>query len=267
MKIDGKIVAVTGGGQGLGRAMVEEAARRGAATVAVIDLDESAAAATAASLPNALAAQADVGSESALRTAIDTVRASAGPIDVFISNAGIGGAALSPFTDDDGWHTAYQVNVMSSVYAARILLPEMLARGSGHLVSTASSNALTTNPIHMAYAVTKHAQLAVAEWLAMTYGGSGIEVTCFCPKGMRTPMLISAAEAGDVYAQSSLRGAVTPAEAAAVCFDAIESSRFMAVTHEAVSAEFARKATDYEAWVRETQILHRDFAPNAGSLP
>jgi NAD(P)-dependent dehydrogenase (short-subunit alcohol dehydrogenase family) len=263
MRLAGRVVAVTGGGQGLGAEIAREAARRGAAGVGVIDLDEDSARGVAEELGGAAAA-GDVGSEESLRAAIAIIESRVGPIDVFVSNAGVTDRASNPFTPDAAWDRAWRIHAMSNVYAARILLPGMIARGGGHLVSTASSNALTTSPIEMAYAVSKHAQLAVAEWLAMTYADDGIAVTCFCPKGMKTPMLLATAAAGNAYAQNALESAVTPAEAAAICLDAVEADRFMAVTTTKVADEFALKGRDYEAWIAQARRMHAEFAPTAG---
>lgn len=264
MKIQGAVVAVTGGGSGLGAATCRSLHARGAADIVVIDLDGAAAEAVAGEV-GGHAFIADVGNEAMLASAIETATARVGPIDIFVSNAGIG-RADDPFAADEQWQRCWQVNVMSNVYVARILLPGMLERGRGHLVCTASSNALTTNPIDMGYAATKAAQLAVAEWLAMTYGDDGISVTCFCPKGMLTPMLLNAAE-HDPYAKSALTGAVTPEEAARIMLDAVEADRFMAITYLPVGEEFRLKAEDYEAWVEHARRLHREYAPTAGRPP
>jgi NAD(P)-dependent dehydrogenase (short-subunit alcohol dehydrogenase family) len=264
VKLTGTVVAVTGGGGGLGSATCRAARARGAAEIVVIDVNGDAAQAVATEVAGHAFA-ADVGDEAQLTGVIEAAAGQAGPIDVFISNAGVGGTR-DPYGDDAAWQRCWQVNVMSNVYAARALLPQMLRRGRGHLVSVASSNALTTNPIDMGYAATKAAQLSVAEWLAMTYGERGIEVTCFCPKGMLTPMLLEAAE-HDPYARSALTGAVTPDEAARIMLDAVESARFMAVTYPPVVDEFRLKAHDYEAWVAGAQRLHREYAPLVGRPP
>jgi NAD(P)-dependent dehydrogenase (short-subunit alcohol dehydrogenase family) len=261
VKLAGAVVAVTGGGGGLGSAICRAARTRGAVGVIVIDVNRDAARAVAAEV-GGHAFAADVGDEAQLAGVIETATEQAGPIDVFVSNAGVGGTR-DPYGDDAAWQRCWRVNVMSNVYAARALLPQMLRRGHGHLVSVASSNALTTNPIDMGYAATKAAQLSVAEWLAMTYGERGIEVTCFCPKGMLTPMLLQAAE-HDPYAHSALTGAVTPDEAARILLDAVEAGRFMAVTYPPVVDEFRLKAQDYEAWVASAQRLHREYAPSVG---
>jgi NAD(P)-dependent dehydrogenase (short-subunit alcohol dehydrogenase family) len=118
----------------------------------------------------------------------------------------------------------------------------------------------------MSYAVTKAAQLSVAEWLAMTYGDRGIGVTCFCPKGMITPMLLKGAERS-AYARDALETAVTPEKAARIMLDAVEADRFMAVTHSFVEEEFRVKATDYESWIARARELHRELASEAGQPP
>ncbi|MEU7816598.1 SDR family oxidoreductase [Pseudonocardia sp. NPDC049154] len=252
---------MTGGGSGLGAATCRAAQERGAVSVVVLDRDLPAAEAVAAEV-NGHALRCDVADEAQLRAAVEQ----AGPIDVFVSNAGVGGGLEGPFVPDEHWNAAWRVNVLSNVYAARILLPGMLERGRGHLVSTASANALTTNPLYMPYAVTKSAQLSVAEWLAMTYGDRGIGVTCFCPKGMVTPMLLRGAERS-AYARDALETAVTPEEAARIMLDAVEADRFMAVTHSFVADEFALKGKDYEAWIAHARGLHRDLATEAGHPP
>jgi NAD(P)-dependent dehydrogenase (short-subunit alcohol dehydrogenase family) len=232
--------------------------------VAVLDLDESAATEVASQF-GGVGIRADVTSEDDLRRAVDVVTERFGDIDVFISNAGAGGLG-GPFVPDESWDNAFKVNVMSNVYAARILLPRMVARGSGHLVSTASANALTSNPISMAYAATKHAQLAVAEWLDFTYRSKGVEVTCFCPKGMITPMLIAGAEKS-AYAQDALSTAVTPEEAARILLDAVERSDFLAVTHDSVLRDFSTKLPDYSNYMGLMREVHERLAPDVGAIP
>ena len=229
---------VTGGASGLGEALVREAGARGA-VVGVVDLDGPAARRLADEV-GGVGVTADVGSEDELRGAVEAVRAQLGEVDVFVSNAGVSDRTTDPFTPDARWDLNWRVNTMPSVYAARILLPRMLERGSGHLVATASSNALTTNPVDLVYAATKHAQLAVMEWLAMTYGRRGIGVTCFCPKGMRTPMLEATAAGGNRYARQALERAVTAEQAARICLD---------------------------AWVQQARELQSTVAPDTGLPP
>jgi NAD(P)-dependent dehydrogenase (short-subunit alcohol dehydrogenase family) len=261
--IKGRIVAITGAGNGLGAAVAREAAARDARAVVLIDRDTEAAAQVAAET-GGLAITADVTTEAALRAAVKQIEAAAGPIDIFVSNAGVG-AASDPFSSDDEWDREWRLHVLSNLYAARILLPGMLARGAGHLVSTASSNALSINPVSMAYSVTKHGQFALAEWLAATYGSRGIEITCFCPKGMLTPLLAEAARQS-AYGRTALVGATTPQEAAEMMLDAVERSTFLATTYPPVLDEFALRGTDHAAWLEHARSLH-DLVPDVGRVP
>jgi NAD(P)-dependent dehydrogenase (short-subunit alcohol dehydrogenase family) len=261
--IHDRVIAITGAGNGLGAAVAREAATRGARAVVVIDRDTDAAEGIATEI-GGLAIGADVTSEPAVRAAVTHIEAAAGPIDVFVSNAGIG-AASDPFSGDDEWELEWRLHVLSNLYAARALLPGMLARGAGHLVSTASSNALSLNPVSMAYSVTKHGQFALAEWLAATYGSRGIEVTCFCPKGMLTPLLAEAARQS-AYGRAALVGATTPLEAAGMLLDAVESGTFLATTYPPVLDEFALRGTDHSAWLEHARSLH-ELVPHVGRPP
>jgi NAD(P)-dependent dehydrogenase (short-subunit alcohol dehydrogenase family) len=261
--INGRVIAITGAGNGLGAAVAREAAARGARAVALIDLDAGAADQVAVEI-GGLGVTADVTSEAAVRAAVTQIEAAAGPIDVFVSNAGVG-AASDPFSGDDEWDLEWRLHVLSNLYAARALLPGMLARGAGHLVSTASSNALSINPVSMAYSVTKHGQFALAEWLAATYASRGIEVTCFCPKGMMTPLLAEAARQS-AYGRAALVGATTPLEAAGMMLDAVESGTFLATTYPPVLDEFALRGADHTAWLEHARSLH-DLVPNVGRVP
>jgi NAD(P)-dependent dehydrogenase (short-subunit alcohol dehydrogenase family) len=264
MKFSGSVVAVTGGAGGLGAAICRLAQRRGAAGIAVIDRDADRARSVAVDI-GGMPVTADVTSEPAIADAVEAITARFGRIDIFVSNAGLSGPS-DPFTGDAWFDLAWRLHVMSNLYAARCLLPSMLRRGSGHLVSTASVNALTSNPVHLAYAITKHAQLALAEWLAMTYRSRGIEVTCFCPKGMITPMLLENAQRSPL-ARNALASAVTPEQAAEALADAVEAGRFMVTTYPPVWDDLELKARDYDAYVAGLQKLHDEFVPEFGAPP
>ena len=261
MRLAGRVVAVTGAARGLGAALAAGAAARGASVVAAIDLDVDQARAVAMRV-GGIAVRADVSDEASLRAAIDQVERSVGSIDIFVSNAGIGGPT-DIFSLDTTWLRQFSVHVLSNVYAARMLLPGMLGRGSGHLVATASCTALTSSPISAVYTATKHAQLALAEWLAMTYGDRGIEVTCFCPKGMVTPMLVEGAQRS-AYARASLTTAVSPGRAAQLLLDGVEAGTFLVTTHDSVLEEFALKVPNYESYIAHLRSLHAELAPEVG---
>jgi len=152
------------------------------------------------------------------------------------------------------------------VYATRALLPAWIERGEGHFAMVASANALTTNPMSAAYAASKHAELALAEWMAMTYGPRGVITSCFCPKGMLTPMLIAHADDNE-YVRESVRTAVTSEAAATMLIDLIESDRFLSTTYPPVMEEYALRATNPDAYIAGLQDTHRRLVPGFGLPP
>ena len=205
MKLRDKVAVVTGGASGIGRALCRRFAAEGARGVVVADVD-AAGATTVAEEIRGLAVRADVSREDDVIELIKRATAAYGAIDLFCSNAGIaleGGVE----TPDNDWQRIWDVNVMAHVYAARAVLPGMLARGGGYLLQTASAAGLLTQIGSAPYAVTKHAAVAFAEWLAITYGDRGIRVSCLCPQGVRTNML---AEAESGTGRFLLEGALEP---------------------------------------------------------
>src|SRR4051795_3800791 len=188
MELEGKHVVVTGAGRGIGRALALRFADEGARAVVVSDMDEANARQVAREC-SGLAITADVGREPAIRELINRAERVNGPIDLFFSNAGITGPSGGPEILDADWDVLWRVNTLSHVWAARALLPGMLERGEGYLCSTASAAGLLAQLGAIGYTVTKHAAVAVAEWLAMTYGDRGIRVSCLCPQYVRTPMV------------------------------------------------------------------------------
>ena len=142
----------------------------------------------------AVAAQVDVGREAEIQALIADAERDGGPIDLFFSNAGVPGPGGGPEAPDDELQRTWEINVMAHVWAARALLPGMVERGDGYLVSTASAAGLLTQVSALAYSITKHAAVALAEWIAITYGDAGVKVSCLCPQAVRTPMLDTALE-------------------------------------------------------------------------
>src|SRR5437660_1745371 len=193
MELAERHVVVTGAASGIGRALASRFAAEGARAVVVADLDITGAQAVAEEI-GGHAVRADVSRESEIVALVQESRARSGPIDLFCSNAGVPGPGGGPEAPDEQWQRTWEINVMAHVWAARALLPEMLERGEGYLLSTASAAGLLTQVGALAYSVTKHAAVAVAEWLAITYGDAGVKVSCLCPQGVRTPMLDTALE-------------------------------------------------------------------------
>ncbi|MDX6623947.1 MAG: hypothetical protein QOE75_1879 [Solirubrobacterales bacterium] len=251
MKVAGARAVVTGGGSGIGAAIARGLAAKGAAGVVVADLDGEAAAAVAAEI-GGIGVEVDVGRETGIAKLVDRAEAELGGVDLFCSNAGVAGPYGGPEVGDQLWQRTWEINVMSHIWAARRLLPGMLARGSGHLNSTSSAAGLLANPGLMTYSVTKHAALAVAEWLAITYGGpeSGVEFSCFCPQGVATPMLETWREEDPSSRLASASGdTITPEEAAAALLAGIEDGRFLILSHSEVQTYAQRKAADPERWL------------------
>ncbi len=242
---------VTGGAQGIGAAIARGLAAAGARQVVVADLDAGAAEAAAAEF-GGIGIAADVGSEAGVAGLIAAAEATAGPIDVFCSNAGIAGPYGGPEVSDGEWQRTWEINVMAHIWAARHLLPGMLDRGRGHLSATASAAGLLANPGLMPYSVTKHAALAVAEWLAITYGGpgSGVGFSCFCPQGVATPMLETWREEDPSSKLAAASGeTISPDEAAAILVAGIAEDRFLILTHPETGTYAQRRAGDPERWL------------------
>ncbi len=245
MTLRGSVVAVTGGAHGLGRSLVRRFVRDGA-RVAVLDIDDAGARALAVEV-GALAVHCDTGNHESLDEAIQTTVSQLGPIDVFCSNAGVGGG-MSLDSSDDEWLRLWNINTMAHVWAARAVIPSMLDRGGGRVLQVVSGSALNVLAASPAYTTTKRAALAFSEWLAITYGPRGIAVSCFCPMGMRTPMLMNAlADIPD--ARSALDSAMEPDEAADIAVDGMLQGKFLILSHPFVMGEHQLRAQDYDRWL------------------
>ena len=242
---------VTGGAAGIGAAAARAFARTGALGVVVADRDGDGAAAVAEEI-GGVGVAVDLGSEAGVAALVERAEAEYGPVDLFCSNAGIAGPYGGPEVGDEEWQSTWNVNVMAHVWAARLLLPGMLERRHGHLSSTASAAGLLANPGLMPYSVTKHAAVAVAEWLAITYGGngSGVGFSCFCPQGVATPMLETWRREDPSSRLASASGAtISAGEAAEVLVRGIAEDRFLILSHPEVQTYQQRKAADPERWL------------------
>ena len=246
MNLKDKVVVVTGGANGIGAALCRRFAQEGARVV-VADLEVEKAQALATEL-NAFAVGLDVSQEADIINLVQQTNAVYGPIDLFCSNAGIGGPPGGIEASNDGWQQIWEINLMAHVYAARAVLPQMLERGEGYLLNTASAAGLLSQIGAAPYAVTKHAAVAFAEWLAITYGDRGIKVSCLCPQGVRTRMLD-----GDEFhgITNFLRdSALDPAFVADVVVQGLASEQFLILPHPEVAEYIKRKAGDYDRWLR-----------------
>jgi NAD(P)-dependent dehydrogenase (short-subunit alcohol dehydrogenase family) len=247
VKVAGRVVVVTGAAGGIGRGLALRCAAEGA-RVAVTDVQAQAVEAVGAELGSGhLALPADVTDGRAVDAVLRSVEAELGPIDVFFANAGVAIGEDPIETPDDVWDQAFAVNVRAHILAARWLLPGWLERAEGYFVATASAAGLVTQIGSAPYAVTKHAAVAFAEWLSVTYGGRGIRVSCLCPMGVRTAMA-----QGDELAHRVVRSAgamLEPEEVADVVIEAIDREQFLILPHPEVLTFFQRKAMDYDRWL------------------
>jgi NAD(P)-dependent dehydrogenase (short-subunit alcohol dehydrogenase family) len=257
MDLANRHVVVTGAAGGIGRALVRRFAAEGARAVVAADRDLEGARAIAAEV-GGLAVQLDAGREESVRALVEQARAAHGPIDVFLSNAGVPGAMGGPEADDETWDEAWRVNVMAHVWASRALLGEMLARGEGYLINTASAAGLLTQVSSLVYSVTKHAAVALAEWLAIEYGDAGVRVSCICPQGVRTPMLDLAMTEPASAAALTAGGLIEPEDVADAVIAGIAEERLLILPHENVAGFMALKGSDPERWLRGMRRIVRD---------
>jgi NAD(P)-dependent dehydrogenase (short-subunit alcohol dehydrogenase family) len=252
MKLNDTIIVVTGAASGIGRAMAQRFAAEGARLVVCADRDEAGAQETAAGI-GGVAFKVDVAKEADIQGLIETVEADHGPIDLFCSNAGIGvgGGAETPDAD---WQRIWDINVMAHVWAARHLLPRMAARGGGYLLNTASAAGLLSQIGSAPYAVTKHAAVGLAEWLAITHGDQGIKVSVLCPQAVRTKMT-----AGNPEGVASIDGMMEPDYLAEVVVKSIEAEEFLILPHPQVLDYMRNKTADYGRWIGGMRKLNRRF--------
>lgn len=259
MQLKGRSVVVTGGANGIGRAMCIRFAAEGARSIVIADIDRDAAedvGGEASALgAEVYVAQVDVANEADIRHVVQHAEERFGGIDLFCSNAGIftnGGVDVA----DDAWRRIWDVNVFSHVLAARAVLPGMIARGHGYLLQTASAAGLLTQIGSAPYAVTKHAAVGLAEWLAITHFNHGIRVSVLCPQGVDTAMLRAAPESG--IGALLRQTAVTPEKVADAVVKGLEEESFLILPHPEVAEYFLRKATDYPRWLRGMRKLQTE---------
>jgi len=255
MEIKDKVVVVTGGANGIGAALCRLFAAQ-SARVVVSDIDAAGANQVAKEI-DGLSVPVDVCSEEDLNWLVIQTEEFYGPIDIFCSNAGIlspGG----PDAPDASWEKSWGVNVMSHVYAARAVLPGMIERGSGYLLQIASAAGLLSEVGSASYTTTKHAAVGFAEWLHYTYATQGIKVSCVCPLGVRTNMLLNEEQAGAAVDYLT-KGAITPEEVADAALEGIRNEQFLILPHPEVQTFYRNKATDHDRWLGSMQKLKQSI--------
>lgn len=256
MELNSKVIVITGGGSGIGAAMARRFATEGPTALVVADIDLDSARAVADEV-GADAVLTDVSDEAANRALIEGTEDRHGPIDLFCANAGIGMVGDEQ-SDSDIWDRMWGINVMSHIHAARHLVPSWRARGEGYFLATVSAAGLLTNLKAAQYSVTKHAALAFAEWLAVTYGDAGVKVSALCPQFVNTPLLT------DSEAFKALGGNHTlePEEVADAVVSGLREEKFLILPHPEVEKYFQNKANDYERWLGGMRKLQRTVFPD-----
>jgi NAD(P)-dependent dehydrogenase (short-subunit alcohol dehydrogenase family) len=263
MKLNDRVALVTGGAHGIGRALCRALHLEGV-RLAVADRDAEAATATAAAV-GGLPLAVDVSREAELVAAIERTEAELGPIDIFVSNAGVAfgdgpdGAASAP---NEHWRACIDVNLMAHVYAARAMIPRMKARGGGCLVNVASAAGLLSQIGEAAYSATKHAAVGFAEALAIAHGDDGIQVCLVCPQAVATRMIGFDDDGCKPDGASGFGGndvdGILSADYVADCIvAAIQEPRFLVLPHPQVATYFRRKADDHDRWIGGMQRFRR----------
>jgi NAD(P)-dependent dehydrogenase (short-subunit alcohol dehydrogenase family) len=250
MDIRGRVTLITGGAGGIGEALGRALALVGAKHVVLADRDQARTDRAAAKMPHGVgvALAVDVTDEAAICDLVERVETELGPIDICCSNAGLSGAGGLDATNEC-WQRLWDVHVMAQVFMARAVLPRMVSRGRGHLVQTASAAGVLTNIGNAPYSVTKHATVALAEWIAINYGDLGIGVSCLCPQAVRTEMLLANLDDTAGAAVLDAGGVLEPDAVAVEVVDAVVEQRFFVLPHPEVADYVVRKATDPERWL------------------
>lgn len=250
MEISGRVAVITGGGGGIGSAVARRWTAGGARAVVVADRDGDTARAVGEEI-GGLGVELDVTDEAAVADLVERVERDIGPIDVFFSNAGAGGAGGGVEAPNEDWQRLWELHVMAHVYAARAVLPSMTARGEGYLVHTASAAGLLAAVGSAPYSVTKAACIKLAETIAIEHGDDGIGVSVLCPQGVNTAM--APRQLGD----GGTDGIVEPEYVAEVVTDALRDGRFLILPHPNVQTYVERKAGDPDRWLRGMRKLRR----------
>jgi NAD(P)-dependent dehydrogenase (short-subunit alcohol dehydrogenase family) len=250
VELKDRVVVITGAGSGIGEALARAAHAEGARHVVVADLNRTEAERVAHDI-GGTAVALDVRDEAAIAALVESTQAAHGPIDCFISNAGF--VTMGGVEDtNERIQSMFDVHVMSHIYAARAVLPSMIARGEGYLLNTASAAGLLTQVGSLSYTLTKHAAVAVAEWLAITHHHQGIRVSVLCPQavdtniGANSPDMFSIGGSANV---ASLDGVKSSADVAQDCLAAMREERFHVLPHPEVATYVERKATDIDRWL------------------
>lgn len=271
MELNDRVVVITGGGSGIGEALARAAHGAGARHVVVADLNGEEAVRVATDI-GGTGVQIDVRDETSITRLVETTQEAHGPIDLFISNAGYVTTAGLEDTNE-AIENMWEVHCMAHIYAARAVLPSMIARGEGYLLNTASAAGLLTQIGSMSYSITKAAAVSLAEWLAISHHHQGIRVSVLCPQAVRTNIIQNSPDNTGRTEDDAWEGGVAsgdgvlePAEVAVLCLEAIRDERFLVLPHAEVATYVERKATDRDRWLAGMRRFQSALYPD-GVLP
>lgn len=253
MEIKNKLVVVTGAGSGIGRALAQKFVECGARKVVCTDLNATSVAETASLIGEAATGEVlDVSDQAAIDQLVSRLDEEGG-IDIFVSNAGYGKRGGLNLSVED-WKKMMDVHTWAHLYAAQAVIPGMVSRGGGYLLNTASAAGLLTQMDSGPYAVSKHAAVALAEWIAINYRDRGIGVSVLCPQAVRTNILANsdgpAVKRTAKANQAAQDGVLEPGDVADDCIAAIRNENFLVLPHKEVATYFERKANDYDRWLQ-----------------
>lgn len=259
MTVDGTTCIITGAARGIGFALADAFLAEGAAGVTIVDLDPADCAAAGAALTQrhgdrVLDHAADVSDQAEVEAVVARTEERFGPVGLYAANAGIG--TLGGIEADDAiWDRTWKVNVMAHVVGARVVVPGMIERGGGTFLTTASAAGLLAQVGDAPYSVTKHAAVAFAEWLSITYGDQGLAVHCLCPQGVNTDMIRGDGSDSASVAAVTMQGVIEPEEVAAAVITAMDEGHFLVLPHPEVATYAQRRAGDPDRWLRGMRKL------------
>ena len=271
MELNDRVVVITGGGSGIGEALARAANDAGARHVVVADLNGAEAERVANDI-GGTGIEIDVRDEAAIQRLVDDTQNAHGPIDLFVSNAGyVTSAGLED--PNESIQNMWDVHCMAHIYAARAVVPSMIARGEGYLLNTASAAGLLTQIGSMSYSITKAAAVSLGEWLSITHHHQGIRVSVLCPQAVRTNIIANSPDHRERADDDSWEGSVAsgdgvlePADVAQMCLEAIREERFLVLPHAEVATYVERKATDRDRWLAGMRRFQSALHPD-GVLP
>ncbi|MFE5016622.1 SDR family oxidoreductase [Streptomyces sp. NPDC056690] len=266
MQINGKVAIVTGAAGGIGAAIAQRLLEHDAQGVLLTDLDAGRLEATVKLLAGSHGERVggvagNAASTADLERIVDAAEERFGPVDLYFANAGVGGGAGLDASEEE-WSRSLDVNVMAHVRAAKLLVPRWVERGAGYFFSTASAAGLLTQIGSATYSVSKHGAVAFAEWLSVTYGDSGVRVSCLCPQGVETELLMSGTRSDDPVERAAARAVLDsgellrPLDVADHVMEAVGDERFLVLPHPQVLDFYRHKGSDYDRWLRGRRLFH-----------